>query len=102
MPRISSFYGITIWMYYDEIQHRGRPHFHAQYGEAEASIDIALLVAIAGKLPPRAARLVTDWARMHQLSYGQTGSERAIASRLRRSISSHERSTIGPCAALHF
>jgi len=66
MPRISSFYGITIWMYYDEIQHRGRPHFHAGYGEAEASIDIALLVAIAGKLPPRAARLVIDWAGVHQ------------------------------------
>ncbi len=66
MPRISSFYGITIWMYYDEIQHRGRPHFDARYGEAEASIDIALLVVIAGKLPPRAARLVTDWARVHQ------------------------------------
>lgn len=66
MPRISSFYGITIWMYYDEIHHRGRPHFHARYGEAEASIDIASLVVIAGKLPPHAARLVTDWARGHQ------------------------------------
>ncbi len=67
MPRISSFYGITIWMYYDEIHHRGRPHFHARYGEDEASIDIAFLVVIAGKLPPRAARLVIDWARVHQI-----------------------------------
>jgi hypothetical protein len=25
MPRISSFYGITIWMYYDEIHHLGNP-----------------------------------------------------------------------------
>ncbi|HSR94220.1 MAG TPA: DUF4160 domain-containing protein [Solirubrobacterales bacterium] len=66
MPRISSFYGITIWMYYDEIHHLGRPHFHARYGGAEASVDIALLVVIAGGLPPRAARLVTDWARRHQ------------------------------------
>jgi hypothetical protein len=29
MPRISSFYGIVIWMYFDEPQHEGRPHFHA-------------------------------------------------------------------------
>ncbi len=24
MPRISSFYGITIWMYYDEAHHTGQ------------------------------------------------------------------------------
>jgi hypothetical protein len=40
MPRINSFYGIVIWMYHDEIHHRGRPHFHATYGDDEASIDI--------------------------------------------------------------
>lgn len=40
MPRISAFYGIVIWMYHDEIHHRGRPHFHAGYGDDEASIDM--------------------------------------------------------------
>jgi Domain of unknown function (DUF4160) len=67
MPQISSFYGITIWMYHDEIQHRGRPHFHARFGEAEASVDIESCVVIAGGLPPRARRLVAEWARMHQV-----------------------------------
>lgn len=66
MPRISSFYGITIWMYHDEIHHRGRPHFHARYGGAEASIDIETLAIIAGELPPRARRLVSEWAAAHQ------------------------------------
>ena len=66
MPRVSSFYGITIWMYHDEIHHRGRPHFHARYGEAEASVDIESLAVIAGELPPRARRLVTEWAAAHQ------------------------------------
>jgi hypothetical protein len=66
MPRISSFYGITIWMYHDEIHHRGRPHFHARYGEAEASVDIESLVTIAGELPPRVRRLVVEWAAEHQ------------------------------------
>jgi hypothetical protein len=37
MPQICSFYGISIWMYYDEAHHGGRPHFHARYGEAEAT-----------------------------------------------------------------
>lgn len=66
MPQICSFYGITIWMYYDEIHHRGRPHFHARYGQAEASVDIENFAVIAGQLPPRAQRLVVEWAVVRQ------------------------------------
>jgi hypothetical protein len=66
MPRISAFYGIVIWIYHDEIHHRGRPHFHATYGEDEASIDIETLTVMAGELPPRARRLVSEWAQAHQ------------------------------------
>jgi uncharacterized protein DUF4160 len=66
VPQISSFYGITIWIYYDESHHPGHPHFHARYGEAEASIGIDRLVFIAGELPPRAKRLVAEWAAQHQ------------------------------------
>jgi hypothetical protein len=67
MPRISSFYGITIWMYYDEAHHLGLPHFHARYGETEASIGIESLTALAGELPPRAMRLVIEWAFAHRV-----------------------------------
>jgi len=66
VPRISAFYGIVIRMYHDELHHRGRPHFHARYGGDEASIDIETLLVIAGALPPRALRLVEEWAREHQ------------------------------------
>jgi hypothetical protein len=66
MPRISSFYGIVIWMYFDEPQHEGRPHFHATYGDDEASFDIEGIELIAGGLPRRAQRLVTEWAKEHQ------------------------------------
>lgn len=66
MPRISAFYGITIWMYYDEDQHPGRPHFHARYGEFEASIDIETLAVISGGLSRRALRLVHEWAEAHR------------------------------------
>ena len=66
MPRISAFYGIVIWMYHDESHHRGRPHFHASYGGDEASIDIETLDVIAGRLPPRARRLVVEWALAHR------------------------------------
>lgn len=66
MPRVSSFYGISIWMYYDEAHHLGRPHFHARYGEAEASVAIEELAIIAGDLPPRAKRLVIEWAAIRK------------------------------------
>jgi Domain of unknown function (DUF4160) len=67
MPRVSSFYGISIWMYYDEPAHHGKPHFHAHYGDDEASIDIEDLSLIVGRLPHRATRLVVEWARRHQV-----------------------------------
>jgi hypothetical protein len=53
-------------MYYDEDQHPGRPHFHARYGEFEASIDIESLVVISGRLPGRALRLVREWGEEHR------------------------------------
>jgi Domain of unknown function (DUF4160) len=40
VPRISFFYGITIWMYWNEGVH-ARPHFHARYAGEVASIDFA-------------------------------------------------------------
>jgi hypothetical protein len=47
MPQISAFYGIVIWMYYDEMHHRGRPHFHATCGDDEATIDIESMEVLA-------------------------------------------------------
>ena len=66
MPRISSFYGIVIKMYFDEDRHGGRPHFHATYGGDEAVFDIESLELIAGGLSRRALKLVLEWARAHQ------------------------------------
>ena len=66
MPRISAFYGIVIAMYHDEMNHPGRAHFHARYGDDEASIDIETLAVIAGELAPRARRLVVEWAQLHR------------------------------------
>jgi hypothetical protein len=60
MPRISYFYGITINMYWREDRH-STPHFHAYYGEHEASLNLTGEI-IAGFLPKRALRLVQDWA----------------------------------------
>jgi len=63
MPEISRFYGIVIKMYFDD---HNPPHFHAEYGSDEALIEIRTQTLIAGKLPPRARGLVTEWAALHQ------------------------------------
>jgi Domain of unknown function (DUF4160) len=51
VPRISSFYGIVIAMYYRD---HHPPHFHAIYAEYEAQIVIETLEPLAGELPARA------------------------------------------------
>ncbi|MCK2097515.1 DUF4160 domain-containing protein [Thauera aromatica] len=63
MPIISRFFGIVIRMFFNE---HAPPHFHAEYGEYRATIDIRLLAIIDGKLPRRATELVLDWAELHQ------------------------------------
>jgi hypothetical protein len=63
VPRICSFYGIPILMYWNEGQH-ARPHFHARYSGEAASLDFAGEV-IAGSLPPRALAMLADWAQLH-------------------------------------
>jgi hypothetical protein len=64
MPRISTFYGIIITMYWRERDHPV-PHFHASYSGHEASIAIDGTI-LGGSLPPRALRLVQEWAQLHR------------------------------------
>ena len=63
MPQISQFFGIIIRMFYDE---HNPPHFHAQYGEFDCSIEIQSLSVIEGNLPARALGLVIEWAILHK------------------------------------
>ena len=63
MPTISAFYGILIRMFFND---HPPPHFHARYGEFEATIEIATLNILEGGLPARALNLVREWAMMHR------------------------------------
>ena len=59
MPRISEFFGIFIYMYFED---HSPPHFHAIYGDYEALIAIEDFHILKGELPPRAYGLVVEWA----------------------------------------
>lgn len=63
MPEICRFLGIVIQMYYDE---HNPPHFHAIYGDYDASFSIETLEMIEGKMPPRVKGLIIEWASLHK------------------------------------
>ncbi len=63
MPSICHFYGIAIYLYYND---HAPPHFHAIYGEHDAAITIETFEVIEGYLPNRALALVIEWARIRQ------------------------------------
>jgi hypothetical protein len=63
MPRLSTFYGIAVYMYYED---HPPPHFHAIYGEFEAVIGIQSEEVLQGSLPRRARNLVLDWVELHR------------------------------------
>ncbi len=63
MPEISRFYGIVVYMYFNE---HPPAHFHAKYGSYWASVDIGTLKVSEGFLPRRAERLVLEWAGAHR------------------------------------
>lgn len=62
MPRISSFYGIAIWIYWSD---HHPAHFHAEYGDFEMLVKIEDLSVYNGSLPSRALGLVIEWASQH-------------------------------------
>jgi len=63
MPCISQFFGILIYMYYNE---HAPPQFHAEYGGDEALYEIETLRVYAGNLPRRVHNLVLEWADLHR------------------------------------
>lgn len=63
MPEISRFFGIVIKMYFGD---HVPPHFHAEYNEHKAQIEIHSLVVFSGYLPPRVLGMVIEWASEHR------------------------------------
>jgi Domain of unknown function (DUF4160) len=64
VPRISAFFGIVIRMYWNERDHPV-PHFHAEYAEHRAAIDLDGRI-LGGTMPPRALRFVREWTPLHR------------------------------------
>jgi hypothetical protein len=63
VPRISEFLGIYIYMYFSD---HNPPHFHAIYGQFDAEFAIGDGKLLAGAFPPRAKKLVFEWAAVYR------------------------------------
>jgi Domain of unknown function (DUF4160) len=60
MARVATVDGIQIVFFFDE---HPPPHFHAEYAEYQAMIDIETLRVIEGGLPRPQTRKVLAWAK---------------------------------------
>lgn len=57
MPSISYFYGIAIYIYYND---HNEPHFHADYGGEKATFSIKSGKLLDGNVPPYARKLIKN------------------------------------------
>jgi hypothetical protein len=62
MPEISRFYGIVIYLFYDE---HNPPHFHAEYAGQKATITMKEGI-VKGEMPKRALKLIFEWMEKNQ------------------------------------
>ena len=62
MPEISRFYGLFIFMNYND---HNPPHFHVWYGEYKITVTIENGI-VEGKMPKRALNMVFDWLEQHK------------------------------------
>jgi len=66
MPVISAFLGLIIRMYYSESGRHHTPHFHAEYGEYEASYSISDGTLLSGFIPPAKQKFIDAWVELHR------------------------------------
>jgi len=62
MPEISRFYGIVIYLFFDE---HNPPHFHAEYSGFKAVITLKEGV-VKGEMPKRALNMIFEWMEKHK------------------------------------
>lgn len=63
MPEISRFYGIIIYMFYND---HNPPHFHVEYGEFKAVVNFDEEI-VKGNMPKLALKLVFEWMDLHKV-----------------------------------
>lgn len=63
MPEICRFYGVVVYMFYND---HTPPHFKVKYGEFEANIMIENGNLMNGDFPLSKLKLVQAWLEIHR------------------------------------
>ena len=63
MPEISRFLGLVIKMFFDD---HNPPHFHVEFQDYRAIVDIRKAELMEGHLPPKQLKLILAWAILHE------------------------------------
>jgi hypothetical protein len=71
LPTICEFYGISILLFFRDIDRHKAPHFHARYGGHEAVFSIPDAEVLAGVFPRKQTRLVQAWAAVREAELEQ-------------------------------
>jgi len=66
MPVLSTFYGITVSMYFLDNRRHHRPHIHARYQNDEVVVAIDDGEILEGTLPPGKLRILSAWIEIHK------------------------------------
>jgi hypothetical protein len=65
MGVISMFYGIIIYLFYDDNKKHHRPHIHVKYQDDEVVLAIPDGEVLTGSLRPNKMKLVQAWIEIH-------------------------------------
>lgn len=63
MPEICLFYGLRITMFWSD---HNPPHFHVEYAEYKATVNIQAATIDTGYLPNRQLKLALAWCEIHR------------------------------------
>jgi hypothetical protein len=63
MPEISLFYGIRVTMNWAD---HNPPHFHVEYAEYKALVNVETSTVFRGGLPNKQLKLVLAWCEIHR------------------------------------
>lgn len=66
MPIVSMFYGILVYMYFEDSDRHNLPHIHAKYAEFEAVLSIPDARLLAGDMPAKKLKQLEVWIDLHQ------------------------------------
>jgi desulfoferrodoxin (superoxide reductase-like protein) len=65
MAVISMFYGIIIYLYYDDNKRHHLPHIHVKYQDEEVVLSLPEGEILHGKIKANKMKLVQAWIEIH-------------------------------------